>query len=371
MTLYEEIQANLTYIGKPAQNGSGLENPQLATLQSTLDLYQQINNSLINSRENARSARAQSSQNVMQIIPAIQPKNQVSPIPILYLFAGSSAGLILAVVIILMIEHLDDSIKSAGQIEKLLGLPVLGFVPEDKQTKNGLVTLRDPFSSEAESFRALGASLEIIGARKNVRTLMIVNAEPESAKTNIAANLAVIYAQQGKQVILLDGDLKRPHLHSLFGVDNQRGFSELLDEKVDLKSACHIVKDVEGMRLIFGGVAENASTGWLDAEKLSRLLSTLQPQTDLVIVDSPPADAANAQILASKMDAILLVIRAGHTRADSAQAAVKRFQWVGVRLTGAVLTNYTTQYRKINKQFWSWVKTKFQNNGVSSLFERW
>ncbi|MBV5267902.1 MAG: hypothetical protein JZU67_05255, partial [Burkholderiaceae bacterium] len=294
--------------------------------------------------------RAQSKQNVTQIVSATPPKNPVRPMPTLYFLLGGVVGLALTATAILMLDHLDDSLKSAGQVEKLLGLPVLGLVFDNKQTKKRLVTAHDPFSSEAEAFRALGASLEIIGTGKNIRTLMIVNAEPADAKTSIAANLA------GKQVILLDGDIKRPHLHTLFGVENQRGFSELLNDRVDIKSACHFVKDVEGLSLIPSGVSENDSTGWLDAEKLTRLLSCLQQQADLVIVDSPPADVADAQILASKMDAVLLAIRVGHTRVESAQATVRRFQLIGARVAGAVL-NHTIQHQKINKQLLTWLKT--------------
>lgn len=333
MTVYQQIQANLTYIGKPGQNGSGLENPRLVTLQSTLILYQQIHQTLINNRESVRLARAQTKQSVMQIVSAAPPKNPVRPIPILYFLLGGGVGLALAATAILVFDHLDDSLKSADQIEELLGLPVLGLVFENKHTK-------------ADAFRALGASLEIIGAGKNVHTVMIVNAGSADAKTNIAANLAVVNALRGKRVILLDGDLKHPHLHSLFGVENQNGFAELLNDRSDIKSARHVVKDVEGMTLIPSGVAENDSTGWLDAEKLTWLLSALQEHADLLIVDSPPVDVADTQILASKMDAVLLAIRAGHTRVDSAQATLKRLRLIGARVAGAVFYR-TVQYRKI------------------------
>jgi succinoglycan biosynthesis transport protein ExoP len=359
MTLYQEIKSNLTYIGKPAQNGTGLENPQLATLQSTLNLYKQINNSLITSRENVRSARTQSRQNVMQIVPATPPKNQVVPVPPLYFLVGGITGMILAVIVILLIDHMDESLKSAAQVEELLGLPVLGFISANKY-KSGLVTLRETNLPEAEAFRALGASLEITGTGKNIRTLMIANAEPKGARTNIAANLAVINAQQGKQVILLDGDLKHPYLHSLFNMENQKGFSELLNGKVDIKNACHVVKDVEGLTLITSGVAEKKSAAWLDTEKWEQLLSGLQKQADLVIVDSPPADVADAQILASKMNAVLLAIRSEHTRIDSAQATLRIFQLIGARVAGAVLVNRTMHYREINEQFFTWLKTKLR-----------
>jgi len=352
MTLYQQIQTNLTYIGKPVQNGLSLENPQLATLQSTLNLYKQINATLINSLENVRLARTQSRQIVMQIVPATPPKNQVRPIPNLYFLLGCLVGLVLAVTAILMIDHFDDSLKSAGQIEELLGLPVLGIVFGNKDTKSGLVTSHDPLSAEAEAFRTLGASLEISGAGKSIRTLMIVNAEPADSKTAIAANLAVIYAQQGKQVILLDGDLKRPHLHSLFGMENQKGFANLLNDKRVIKRASHAVEDIKGMTLIPSSIAEKDATGWLDAEKLAQLLLELQKQADLVIVDSPSADVADAQILASKMDAVLLVIKSGQTHIDSAQATLRRFQLIDAKVAGTVLN------RKINKKILTWLKTK-------------
>jgi len=358
MSLYQEIQSNLIYIGKPAQNGLSLENPQLATLQSTLTLYKQINNSLITSRENVRSARTQSRQNVMQIVPAIPPKNQTFPIPVLYVLVGSGTGLALAVIIIMMIDHLDNSLKSAGQIEELLDLPTLGFVFENRHIQNGLVTSLESSSAEMESFRAFGASVQLVSAERNLHTLLIVNAEPADARTAIAANLALITAQQGGQVILVDGDLKNPHLHRLFGVENKNGFRELLNGQLDIKSASRAVKDVAGMTLIPGGVAEKDSPAWLDAKKWEELLSELKQSADLVIVDGPPADVADAQILASKMDAVLLTIRSGHTRIDSAQATLRRFQLIGARVAGAVLHGTTQNQKRAAAQLLTWLKAK-------------
>jgi capsular exopolysaccharide synthesis family protein len=348
LSLYQQIQTNLMYIGKPGQGDSNLEDPRLAALQSTLALYQQINLSLINNRQNVRLARAQNNQNVIQISAAIPPKNPVRPVPILYDFMGGLVGLCLAATAIIVIDHMDDSLKTTVEIEKLLSLPVLGFISAIKNKKNRLVTAYDPDSNEAESFRALGANLEIAGVGKSIRTLMIVNAEPANDKTTISANLAVIYAQHGKQVILLDGDLKHPNLHHLFDGENQNGFAELLDGRIDIKSASHSVKDVEGITLIPGGIVEKDVPGWLDTEKLAQLLSTLSEHTDLVIVDGPPADVANAQILASKMDAVLLAISAGHTHANSAQATLARFKLNNVRVAGAVFI-CTTRSWKINK----------------------
>jgi capsular exopolysaccharide synthesis family protein len=368
LSLYQQIQTNLMYIGKPGQGDSNLEDPRLAALQSTLALYQQINLSLINNRQNVRLARAQNNQNVIQISSAIPPKNPVRPVPILYDLLGGLVGLCLAATAIIVIDHMDDSLKTTAEIEKLLGLSVLGSISDIKNKKNGLVTAYDPDSNEAESFRALGANLEITGVGKSIRTLMIVNAEPANDKTTISANLAVIYAQQGKEVILVDGDLKDPYLHRLFNVENQKGFAELLDGRIDIKSVFHNEKDVEGFTLIPSGIVEKDVKGWLDTEKFNHFLSTLPENANLVIVDSPPADAANAQILASKMEAVLLVIVAGHTHINSAQATLGRFKLNGVRVAGAVFI-CTMQSWKINKLLKAKLSLAFRKN-VSLFYSR-
>lgn len=362
MTFYQQIQTNLTYIGRPMQSGSAVENPQLTTLKSTLALFEQIHTTLINSRENIRLARSQSKQNVVQIVSATPPKEPIRPMPILYILLGGVVGLALSVTLVLIIDHMDDSLKSSSQIEEMLGLPVLGLVSHNKHNGNELITMSDPFSAESEAFCTLGASLEVISTEKKFRTLMIMNAEPSDTRTLIAANLAVVNARQGKNVILMDGDLRHPHLHSLFGMENQTGFAELLGDDADIKGACHAVNDVQGLTLIPSGVAEDELTAWLDLKKWDQLLLKLQKAADLVIVDNPPVDVADAQILASKVDAVLLAISAGHTRLDSAQATLKKLKLIDAKVAGAVL-NRIIKYRKIDKPFLTRLKIKFPRKG--------
>lgn len=363
MTFYQQVQTNLTYIGKPIQSGSALENPRLTTLHSTLTLFEQINTTLINSRENIKLARAQSKQSVVQIVSATPPKEPIRPMPLLYILLGGVVGLTLAVAFILTIDHMDDSLKSSSQIEELLGLPVLGFVTQNKQSKNELITTYDPFSAETKAFCTLGASLEVIGMGKKFHTLMIMNAEPADARTTIAANLAVVNARQGKNVILIDGDLRHPHLHSLFGMENQTGFAELLgDDNPDIKGACHAVNNIQGLTLIPSGIAKDELTAWLDPRKWDQLLLKLQKAADLVIVDDPPVDVADAQVLASKVDAVLLAISAGHTRIDSAQATLKKLKLIDAKVAGAVL-NRIIKYRKINKLFLPKLKIRSSKKG--------
>ncbi len=364
MNLYQQIQANLTFTGKPGQGGSGLDNPHLQSIQAALDLYQQIYLNLISSRESVHLAREQSKQNVVQIISAIAPKNPVRPMPVLYILLAGLVGLIIATTVILIMDQFDNSLKIPGQIEALLGIPLMGLVSENGQSQNGLVTTIAPYSAEAEAFRALGSCMEITSTERSIHTLLVVNAGQAEGKTTVAANLAIVNAQQGKKVILMDGDLKHPYIHSLFGMEIQKGLADFINGRLEVRNIFHVVENVAGLTLIPTGIAENDSTGWLDAEKLSQLLLELQRYADLVIVDSPSPEIADAQIFASKMNAVLLVIRLGQTRIESAQATVKRFQLIGARVIGAVL-NRAPAYQTIHWRLLSRILVK-QNNGKDS-----
>jgi capsular exopolysaccharide synthesis family protein len=336
MNLYQQIQTNLTYVGKPAQNESGLDNPRLAALQASLDIYQQMNYGLVKDRENIRLARAQSKQNVTQIVAAAVPKNSVRPIPILYILLGGFVGFALTVTVVMLLDHLDESLKSVSQVEELLDLPVMGIVDEVVINGHPLMTLHEPTSAEAQGYYTLGADLEINGVGNKIRTLMIMNAEAAAAPTNIAANLAIGYAQQGKTVVLIDGDLRKPVLHKLFGLENRKGFAELIDGHVETINACTRVKEVNGLSFVAGGKLETDNMRWLDPQKLARVLVSLKNYAEIIIVNSPAAGAADAQVLASQMDAVLLAIQAGHTRLDSVSATLRRFQVIDARVTGII-----------------------------------
>jgi succinoglycan biosynthesis transport protein ExoP len=355
MSLYQQIQANLTFIGRPAQSGQGLENPQLATLQTTLNLYKQINTNLINSRETVRLARAQSRQVVLQIVPATAPKNQVRPVPNLYLLMGCLVGLALAATGILIADHFDDTLKTAAQIEKMLGLPVLGFVYENKRT----VALADPFSAEADAFRTLGAGLEIIGAGRNYGAFMLVNARPSDARVTVAANWAVVHARQGRRVVLLDGDLKRPHLHRLFGVENKNGLADYLKNGLEWRATLHPAPGVDGLTLIPAGNAGEDGTAWMDSAQCKPLLHSLQQLGGLLIVDGPPSDAADALVLAAEAGAVIFTVEAGRVPVEAAKTALQRLRLIGANVVGAVLVMAPKGWT-LKRQFLTLLKNKTQ-----------
>ena len=337
LTLYQEIQSNLTFIGKPGNNGESLGNPRLTTLQATLELYQQINSNLINNRETVLMASAQASQYIMPIVSATPPYSPVLPMPVPFFLIGGLAGLALTAIAILMIDHMDDSLKTVGQIEELLGLPVLGFVATKKSIRSEVLFSHDPSPREIEALRDLAVNIDLIAGDKKVSTLLVTNIEPIGNKTTIAANLAIIKAQLGKRVILLDGDLRQPHLHNLFKLENKEGMIDLLSDEFDSTGLIQVADEHNSFTVIPSGIVPIDTMKFPDAENLTRLFPKLRTHADLIIVDGPAAEVADTQMLASKVDAVLLLINSGHTNADRTQAAVKRLEFAGARVLGAVL----------------------------------
>ena len=135
LSLYQQIQTNLTFIGKPGQTGVSRDDPRLNSLQSTLDLYQQLYLSLVDSRETINLDRMQNTPNITQIDPATAPKNPIRPLPMLYVLLGVVVGLALAITAILVMDHFDDTLKSSQKVQEMLGVPIIGQISEAPRTK--------------------------------------------------------------------------------------------------------------------------------------------------------------------------------------------------------------------------------------------
>jgi capsular exopolysaccharide synthesis family protein len=273
----------------------------------------------------------------MQIVTAIPAESPLLPVPVPYFLLGGFVGLVLTAIVLLVIDHLNDSLKSVGQIEELLGLPVLEFVSTKKFIRSELVSAHNPLTSEINALDDLAVQIDLIAMDKNVRTLLVTNIGPEGVKTTIAANLAIIFAQRGKRVVLLDGDLRQPHLQTIFGIENKTGVIGLLNGDIDPTGVIRVVDDNHSFAVIPSGTEPGKLIRWPDADNLTHLFSKLQKQADLIIVDGPTAEKVDTQMLASQVDAVLILIKSDHTHAAACQAALKRFQLVGGSVIGAIL----------------------------------
>lgn len=200
-----------------------------------------------------------------------------------------------------------------------------------------LITLEEPRSPAAEAYQSLRTNLEFSGLNKTLRTILLTSADAAADKSSAVANLAVVMAQAGDRVILVDGDLRRPMQHELFGVSNARGLATWL---VEGGEAPLVKTEVEGLMLLPAGPAPANPVALLSARRLEETLADLSSKATYVLVDAPPVlTVTDAALWANKVDGVVLLLSAGSTKREHAQRAKAVLEKVQANILGAVLLN--------------------------------
>ncbi|WP_029215139.1 CpsD/CapB family tyrosine-protein kinase [Kallotenue papyrolyticum] len=201
-----------------------------------------------------------------------------------------------------------------------------------------LIALRDPRSPAAEAYRALRTNIQFSSLDRPLRTLLVTSTAPDEGKSTTLANLAVTMAQAEQRVLLVDCDLRRPSLHTLFGLPNEVGLTNLLlQESGDLPAQ---PTEVPGLLVLTSGPLPPRPADILGSRRMEEVIARLREAADVVLFDTPPVVAVtDAAVLATKVDGVLLVFRAGATRRDRAREARRRLEKVNANIVGVVLTD--------------------------------
>jgi polysaccharide biosynthesis transport protein len=336
LELYQQIYSNLLVLGKPTGTGAS---DRLGHLQKTLDLYQQIYLQLLGSLEQVRLARLQNTPSVVQIEEAAQPSSPVRPLPLQTGMLGAAVGLMLAFGIAFGIEYLDDTLRSPSDVERVLELPVLGYIADMKQlNENGkLYVAAHPRAPVTEAFRTLRSNVEFSGEESPPRTILVTSSRPGEGKTTIASNLAAIYAQAGKRVILVDADLRRPSIHRALGLPNRLGLSTLFRDSVKPEQVWKYWNAASrGMYVITSGTLPANPAELLGSEKMLHLMADLRQRADIIIFDGPPMMLADAQLISALMDGVVLVLQPGKSPSDEARSTLEQLRRSGAKVLGTV-----------------------------------
>lgn len=208
----------------------------------------------------------------------------------------------------------------------------------DSNATSQLIALRDPRSPAAEAYRALRTNIQFASLDRSLRTLLATSTAPDEGKTTTIANLAVTMAQSEQRVILVDCDLRRPSLHSLFGVSNEHGLtSMMLQQGASLPLQ---PTEVPGLLLLPSGPQPPRPADILGSKRMEAVIAALREQADIVLFDTPPVNAVtDAAVLATKLDGVLLIFRSGTTRRDRAREARRLLDKVNANIVGVVLTD--------------------------------
>ena len=339
-----QIQEAVTVLGSPRSTGADLA--ERDRLEATLAQYRLTYTSLLQSYEQVRLAEAQSTATVVQKEPAIPPTEPIRPRVMVNTLLAAVVGLMLAAGVIFLIEALDDTLKSPDEIARQLNLPVLGLISRHETKDGEPVTAAQPRAPVSEAFRALRTNIQFSSIDRPLRSLLVTSASPQEGKTTISANLAVVLAQSGRKVVLIDSDLRRPRVHKLFNLSNRSGLTGLflqlqlyLDGKINVDHCLQQTMVSDLVAITSGSLPPNPAE-LLGSEKMMNILGQIHKQTDVVVIDSPPVLAVtDAAVLAPRMDGVVLVVKPGQTKLAAAKLAADQLRRVGANLLGVVLND--------------------------------
>jgi polysaccharide biosynthesis transport protein len=324
-------------------------------LKRDSDTYRQLYEGLQQKLKEAGVSAGLKSNNFRIVDPARAPLGPIEPnIPRNLLFAfvlGSATGVGLA----FLLEGLDNTIRSTEQAQMISGLAPLGMIPlGSKSAREGpnpkrlviasskeaveLVTQVRPQSQMAESYRALRTSLLLSNLGSPPRVIMITSALPQEGKTTTSINCAVVLAQKGVRVLLIDADLRRPSIHKTLGMGPRSGLSNVLTGSTTLENAIVRTTVLPNLHVLTAGTPPPNPAELLASANMRDVLAELRQQYDHIVVDTPPSlSVTDAVVLSPRADAVVLVIRSGQTTKQALRRSRDILAQVSAKVVGVLL----------------------------------
>jgi tyrosine-protein kinase len=264
----------------------------------------------------------------------------IAPEVVRNVLAALIAGLVLGLAAMLLFEYFTDVIYTSEELRKATGMTYLGGIARHSRLRGGdlgqIVVHARPETLSAEGYRMLRTNLQMAGSDLHLPSLLVTSAARGDGKTEVATNLAVSLAQGGKTVILVDANLRRPRISALFGLPEEKGLSNLLDQRTQVIEALPI-DAIPGLSVLPAGLPVPNSSDILGSPRMQRLIEDLKACADIVIIDSPPLLYSDALALALRVDGVLLVANSGTTGRENMINAVENLRLVGAHLIGTVL----------------------------------
>lgn len=327
---------------------------QYRTLRREVDTYRQLYDGMLRRmKETGISAEFQASN--IQIIdrsgPPTQPSSRrAGSVLVLSLLGGLMCGLGLATAR----ELLDNTVKTPEEIERLFGLPSLGVIPTIRGIKAvsresaapqvgepreaAIIPYREPYSSSWEPYRGLRTAILLSHSETRPKTILVTSGLPEEGKTTTAVNLGIVLAQTSARTLLLDLDMRRPRLSSIFGFNGQMGMSVYLSGNIataDIRETA-----IPNLLVLSAGKEPPNPAELIGSKRMREVLKQLSEEFDYVVIDSPPVlTYTDAVILSPLVNGVVMVAKSGKTTRKAIQSSSHRLWSVGAKILGAVLND--------------------------------
>ncbi|ENA0233485.1 polysaccharide biosynthesis tyrosine autokinase [Acinetobacter baumannii] len=323
---------------------------QYLQLYREVEVKTQLYTALLNSYQQLRIAKAGEIGNVRIVDTAIEPVQPIKPKKLLVLILSVFVGGFIGTLIALLRNMLRTGIKDSGQIENELDLPVYATVPRSpiqesrikilkKKKSIPILAVKNSDDIAIESLRSIRTAIHFALANAKNNIIMIAGPSPEVGKSFISTNLATIFAQGDKRVLLIDADMRRGYMHKYFDVDVKPGLSELLSGQADLQKVLHKTQ-VTNLDVITRGKSPTNPSEILSSNQFKELLEQLQSQYDHIIIDTPPVLAVTDSIIISQYTGVnLIVARYAKSQMKELELTVNRFEQAGVKVNGFILND--------------------------------
>lgn len=341
---------------------------QYDMLKHDVDTNRQIYQAMLQRVKESSIDSAMKATNVRVLDPANPPERPYKPNLPLNSGAGAICGLIIGAAVMLVRTRANASVQEPGDAGLLLGVPELGVIPAAETSRKrmspvqakllGTGATEQPESNGiypgnssvlADSFRSVLASILFAGARKRQQVLVVTSANPGEGKTTAVTNLGATLANMNRKVLLIDGDIRSPRLHDIFGLDNSVGLTNVLQQiaRHELPKNHAAIREtaVPNLHVLTSGPALEAGADLLFSTSMPALIARYREEYGMVLIDTPPMLLMpDARFFGRVADGVVLIARAGRTGRDAIQAACKRFLEDHTPVVGVVLNDWNAKF---------------------------
>ena len=338
--LREELELQKQYLTEVRDKGIEYES-LLREVQTNRSSYE----GLLTRLKEVSVAGGVESNNISVLDIALVPFSKHKPNTKLNLALGLVLGVFLGTVVAFLLEFLDDRIKTTDELDRLLGLPLLGMTPSvkgDDPAVHALMTMEQPSSAMAESFRSLRTNL-LFASRKGIpKVLTLTSAMPSEGKSSSCMNLAAAFAQSNSRVLIIDADLRKPTAHKRLKLDNTKGLSNYLTYQSDAEEVIQETL-IPGVSAITAGPLSPNPSELLSSERLMELFKLAPDTYDIIIIDAPPVmGLADALVLANRASSTIMVTAFAQSKKRQIQDAHRRLKQAHANIIGVLFTKVKT-----------------------------
>jgi capsular exopolysaccharide synthesis family protein len=325
----EDLQKSLVGLNSASQIAN-IENEITEQTKKLNDLQDNYANFLANSQQGAL--------NILSVLePANLPTRSVGINKIIIIALAGLVGFSLSTGAAYLLEYLDRTIKTASDIERVFGKPVIGYITEISSNGNQATFVSDnPNSVLAENIHLLRSNIEFFRLNNPIKTILITSPSQGNGKTTIASNLALAMSQVEEDVILIDADLRRSAIHTALNLTKSPGLSEVIRNNAEIQDVLKQRKNEKSLKVITAGRKPPNVTEVVGVSRISAILSELKENHELIIVDAPPLIISDSYNLASRVDGVVIVMEPGQTSDEQAKTIKEQLDRANANVLGFV-----------------------------------